>query len=180
MLCSLNILFNHPVSEATPNSKITGAYCAYHLRTACVENNSSNAVRRDCRSLAEAAIRTEDVVATGGQIQRRETKLTEAKPTEAIAGAKKEGCHLFGIIVSWLASLQLTKRCRLSWLTNSALALRLFIIYLSYIYLGSSVSHIPVIFLSSCHIPVCRCCGTLSYSLCFSHQTDQGDETEGL
>ncbi len=27
MICSLNILFNHPVSEATPNSKITGAYC---------------------------------------------------------------------------------------------------------------------------------------------------------
>jgi len=32
----------------------------------------------------------------------------------------------------------------------------------------------------SCHIPVCRCCGTLSYSLCFSNQTGQGDETEGL
>ena len=54
---------------------------------------------------------------------------------------------------------------------------------LSYIYLGSSVClsscHIPscrpVIFLSSCHI-----CGTLSYSLRFSNQTDQGDETEGL
>ncbi len=27
MICILNILFNHPVSEATPNSKITGAYC---------------------------------------------------------------------------------------------------------------------------------------------------------
>ncbi len=39
---------------------------------------------------------------------------------------------------------------------------------------------LSVIFLSSCHIPVCRSCGTLSYSLCFSHQTDQGDETEGL
>jgi hypothetical protein len=26
MICSQNILFNHPVSEATPNSKITGAY----------------------------------------------------------------------------------------------------------------------------------------------------------
>ena len=52
--------------------------------------------------------------------------------------------------------------------------------YLSYIYLGSSVCHIPVIFLSSCHIPVCRCCGTLSYSLCFSHQTDQGDKTESF
>ncbi len=26
MICSLNILFNHPVSEATSNSKITGAY----------------------------------------------------------------------------------------------------------------------------------------------------------
>jgi hypothetical protein len=55
--------------------------------------------------------------------------------------------------------------------------------YLSYIYLGSSVClsscHIPscrpVTFLSSCHI-----CGTLSYSLRFSNQTDQGDETEGL
>ena len=50
--------------------------------------------------------------------------------------------------------------------------------YLSYIYLGSSVC------LSSCHIPVvlssCHICGTLSYSLCFSNQTDQGDETEGL
>ncbi len=28
MICSLNMLFNHPVSEATPNSKITGAYSA--------------------------------------------------------------------------------------------------------------------------------------------------------
>ncbi len=27
MICILNILFNHPVSEATPNSKITGAQC---------------------------------------------------------------------------------------------------------------------------------------------------------
>ncbi len=27
MFCILNILFYHPVSEATPNSKITGAYC---------------------------------------------------------------------------------------------------------------------------------------------------------
>jgi hypothetical protein len=45
---------------------------------------------------------------------------------------------------------------------------------LSYIHLGSSVCH-PVIFLSSCHS-----CGTLSYSLCFSNQTDQGDETEGF
>ncbi len=26
MICNLNILFNHPGSEATPNSKITGAY----------------------------------------------------------------------------------------------------------------------------------------------------------
>jgi hypothetical protein len=32
----------------------------------------------------------------------------------------------------------------------------------------------------SCHIPVCHSCGTLSYSLCFSNQTDQGDETEGF
>ena len=49
---------------------------------------------------------------------------------------------------------------------------------LSYIYLGSSVCHPvchPVIFLSSCHS-----CGTLSYSLCFSNQTDQGDEREGF
>ena len=30
-------------------------------------------------------------------------------------------------------------------------------------------------FLSSCHN-----CGTLSYSLCFSNQTDQGDKMEGL
>jgi hypothetical protein len=52
------------------------------------------------------------------------------------------------------------------------------IIYLSYIYLGSSVC------LSSCHIPVilssCHICGTLSYSLCFSKQTDQGDKMEGF
>jgi hypothetical protein len=27
MISILNILFYHPVSEATPNSKITGAYC---------------------------------------------------------------------------------------------------------------------------------------------------------
>ncbi len=47
---------------------------------------------------------------------------------------------------------------------------------LSYIHLGSSVCHIPVcrpvIFLShSCHS-----CGTLSYSLCFRNQADQGYE----
>ena len=50
--------------------------------------------------------------------------------------------------------------------------------YLSYIYLGSSVCHIPVchpVILSSCHS-----CGTLSYSLCLSNQTDQGDEREGF
>jgi hypothetical protein len=40
---------------------------------------------------------------------------------------------------------------------------------LSHIYLGSSVCHIPIIFLSySCHIPLfllsCHSCGTLSYS----------------
>ncbi len=50
---------------------------------------------------------------------------------------------------------------------------------LSYIYLGSSVCHPvchPVIFLSySCHS-----CRTLSYSLCLSNQTDQGDEREGF
>ena len=48
----------------------------------------------------------------------------------------------------------------------------------SYIHLGSSVCHPvcrPVIFLSSCHS-----CGTLSYSLCFNDQTDQGNETEIL
>ncbi len=28
MISILNILFYHPVSEATPDSKITGAYCA--------------------------------------------------------------------------------------------------------------------------------------------------------
>jgi hypothetical protein len=31
MICSLNILFNHPVSEATPNSKITGAYSGTYI-----------------------------------------------------------------------------------------------------------------------------------------------------
>jgi hypothetical protein len=45
------------------------------------------------------------------------------------------------------------------------------ILCLSYVL---SYSCRPVI-LSSCHI-----CGTLSYSLCFSNQTDQGDKTEGL
>jgi hypothetical protein len=54
-----------------------------------------------------------------------------------------------------------------------------FIIYLARILCLSfvlSYSCRPVIFLSySCHI-----CGTLSYSLCFSYQTDKGDETEGL
>ncbi len=40
-----------------------------------------------------------------------------------------------------------------------------------------SSCHIPVIFLSSCHS-----CGrgTLSYSLCFRNQADQGDEREGF
>ena len=50
------------------------------------------------------------------------------------------------------------------------------------IYLPRVLCHIPVVLsviLSSCH-PVCRSCGTLSYSLCFSNQIDQGDETEGL
>ncbi len=41
--------------------------------------------------------------------------------------------------------------------------------YTEYNYLGSSVCH-----------PVSRSCGTLSYSLCFSNQTDQGGETEGF
>jgi hypothetical protein len=31
MICSLNILFDHPVSEATSNSKITGAYSRAHI-----------------------------------------------------------------------------------------------------------------------------------------------------
>ncbi len=34
MICFLNILFNHPVSEATPNSKITGAYYAVRIHLA--------------------------------------------------------------------------------------------------------------------------------------------------
>jgi hypothetical protein len=59
----------------------------------------------------------------------------------------------------------------------SAIKAYIFIIYLSRVLCLSSCR--PVIFLSSCR-PVCRCCGTLSYSLCFSHQTDQGDETGGL
>jgi hypothetical protein len=33
--------------------------------------------------------------------------------------------------------------------------------------------------LSSC-LSSCHSCRTLTYSLCFSNQTDQGDETEGL
>ncbi len=32
MISILNILFYHPVSEATPNSKITGAYCGFRIR----------------------------------------------------------------------------------------------------------------------------------------------------
>ncbi len=59
-----------------------------------------------------------------------------------------------------------------------AAILILFIIYLPRILcLSSCLSscHIPVIFLSSCHS-----CGTLSYSLCLSNQTDQGDEREGF
>jgi hypothetical protein len=46
---------------------------------------------------------------------------------------------------------------------------RIFIYQLSYIYPGSFVC-----------VCVCHNCGTLSFSLCFSYQTDQGDETEGL
>jgi len=53
----------------------------------------------------------------------------------------------------------------------------IFIIYLARILCLSFI-------LSSCHPVVlsyfCRSCGTLSYSLCFRNQTDQGDETEGL
>jgi hypothetical protein len=50
------------------------------------------------------------------------------------------------------------------------------------IYLPRVLCHIPVVLsviLSSCH-PVCRSCGTLSYSLCFSNQIDQGGKTEGF
>jgi hypothetical protein len=55
--------------------------------------------------------------------------------------------------------------------------------FLRYIHLGSSVCHPvvlsyscrPVIFLSSCHS-----CGTLSYTLCYSNQTDRVNETEGF
>jgi hypothetical protein len=53
---------------------------------------------------------------------------------------------------------------------------------LSYIYLGSSVCHIPVV-LSSCHpviLASCHNCGTLCYSFSFNNQTDQGDEREGF
>jgi hypothetical protein len=55
---------------------------------------------------------------------------------------------------------------------------QLFTINLSYIHLGTSVCHPvchPVVLSYSCHS-----CGTLSYYLCFSDQTDQGNETEGL
>jgi len=31
MICILNILYYHPVSEATPNSKITGAYSPLNI-----------------------------------------------------------------------------------------------------------------------------------------------------
>jgi hypothetical protein len=49
---------------------------------------------------------------------------------------------------------------------------------LSYIHLGSSVCHPvchPVILSYSCHS-----CGTLSYSLCFRNQANQGYENEGF
>jgi hypothetical protein len=52
------------------------------------------------------------------------------------------------------------------------------ILYMIDIHLGSSVCRPichPVVLSYSCHS-----CGTLSYSLCFSDQTDQGNETEGL
>jgi hypothetical protein len=42
-----------------------------------------------------------------------------------------------------------------------------------------SYNYMSVIFLSVI-LSSCRSCGTLSYSLCFSNQTDQGDETEGF
>ena len=53
---------------------------------------------------------------------------------------------------------------------------------LSYIHLGSSVCHIPVV-LSSCHpviLASCHNCGTLCYSFSFNNQTDQGGEMDGL
>jgi hypothetical protein len=65
-----------------------------------------------------------------------------------------------------------TSRKYLSILVN-----KVFIIYLPRVLCLSPCR--LVIFLSSCR-PVCHCCGTLSYSLSFSNQTDQGDETEGL
>ncbi len=46
--------------------------------------------------------------------------------------------------------------------------------------LVSYIYPLSVILSFSCHIPVCHSCRTLCYSLCFSNQTDQGDETEGL
>ncbi len=38
MIYVLYILLYHPNSEARPNSKITGAYCAYHLRILDLES----------------------------------------------------------------------------------------------------------------------------------------------
>ncbi len=55
----------------------------------------------------------------------------------------------------------------------------IFLIYHIYLSRVLCLSPCRPVVLSSCH-PVCRSCGTLSYSLCFSNQTDQGDETEGL
>ncbi len=67
-------------------------------------------------------------------------------------------------------------RCRII-RSQESLVLYKSIIYLPRILCLSfvlSYSCRPVI-LSSCHI-----CGTLSYFLCFSNQTDQGNETEGF
>ncbi len=53
----------------------------------------------------------------------------------------------------------------------------IFIIYLS------RVLCLSYSCLSSCHpviLSSCHSCGTLSYSLCLSNQTDQGDEREGF
>ncbi len=42
-------------------------------------------------------------------------------------------------------------------------------------------THLSYIYLSRVlRLCVTICCRTLSYSFCFSNQTDQGDETEGL
>ncbi len=44
MICILNILFNHPVSEAPPNSKITGAYSPLGQETSDCSGPALNSV----------------------------------------------------------------------------------------------------------------------------------------